>query len=170
MNLHALRLFYYVAETGSVTKAAARLNISQPAVTSQIKKFEKDLGLPLFNPSGRGISLTSFGTELAKQAGNLFTYEEQMDEFVEDYRQGKKGSCVSPLLICRLISWFPAGLPDSKRDIPGLRSRLQQRTPSRPLSNCSGMKQTLPSMGAEPRRNRRMSNGWSFSRMSCGSW
>ncbi|KHL92002.1 transcriptional regulator [Paenibacillus sp. IHB B 3415] len=91
MNIHALRLFYYVAETGSVTKAAARLNISQPAVTSQIKKFEKDLGLPLFNPSGRGISLTSFGTELAKQAGNLFTYEEQMDEFVEDYRQGKKG-------------------------------------------------------------------------------
>ena len=91
MNIHALRLFYYVAETGSVTKAAARLNISQPAVTSQIKKFEKDLGLTLFNPSGRGISLTPFGIELAKQAGNFFTYEEQIDTFVEDYRQGKKG-------------------------------------------------------------------------------
>lgn len=91
MNIHALRLFYYVAETGSVTKAATRLNISQPAVTSQIKKFEKDLGLTLFNPSGRGISLTPFGVELAKQAGNLFTYEEKIDQFVEDFRQGRKG-------------------------------------------------------------------------------
>lgn len=91
MNIHALRLFYYVAETGSVTKAAARLRISQPAVTSQIKRLEKDLGLPLCSPSGRGISLTPFGTELAKQAGNLFTYEERIEEFVEDYRQGRKG-------------------------------------------------------------------------------
>ncbi|OBZ09079.1 transcriptional regulator [Bacillus sp. FJAT-27264] len=91
MNIHALRLFYYVAETGSVTKAAAKLRISQPAVTSQIKKFEKDLGLPLFTPSGRGVSLTPFGMELAKQAGNFFTYEEQIDEFIEDYRQGQIG-------------------------------------------------------------------------------
>lgn len=91
MNIHALRLFYYVAETGSVTKAAARLRISQPAVTSQIKRLEKDLGLPLCSPSCRGISLTPFGTELAKQAGNLFTYEERIEEFVEDYRQGRKG-------------------------------------------------------------------------------
>lgn len=101
MNIHALRLFYYVAETGSVTKAAARLRISQPAVTSQIKRLEKDLGLPLCSPSGRGISLTPFGTELAKQAGNLFTYEERIEEFVEDYRQGRKGSCALPPPIFR---------------------------------------------------------------------
>lgn len=43
MNIHALRLFYYVAETGSVTKTAARLRISQPAVTSQIKRLKNGL-------------------------------------------------------------------------------------------------------------------------------
>ncbi|MBT2293762.1 LysR family transcriptional regulator [Paenibacillus albidus] len=91
MNLHALRLFYVVAEAGSVTKAAAQLRISQPAVTSQIKKFEKDLGLPLFAPSGRGISLTPFGAELVQQAANLFTYEEHIENFVADYRLGRSG-------------------------------------------------------------------------------
>lgn len=169
MNLHALRLFYYVAETGSVTKASALLNISQPAVTSQIKKFEKELGLTLFNPSGRGISLTPFGTELAKQAGNLFTYEKRMEEFIEDYRQGRKGSCALPPPTFRLISWCRVGRPGSRPGIRGWRLRSQRRIRSRPLSNCRDVMRTSPSMGAGPRRSRRMWTGWSFWRMSCGS-
>lgn len=42
MNLHGLRLFYMVAKTGSVTLAAEQLRISQPSITSQIKKFERE--------------------------------------------------------------------------------------------------------------------------------
>ncbi|MEI2405964.1 LysR family transcriptional regulator, partial [Niallia taxi] len=44
MNLHALRLFHMVAEKGNVTRAAEELNISQPAVTAQIKKLEQEIG------------------------------------------------------------------------------------------------------------------------------
>lgn len=116
MNIHALRLFYYVAEMGSVTKAAARLRISQPAVTSQIKKFEKELGMPLFTPSGRGVSLTPFGLELAKQAGNFFTYEEQIDAFIEDYRQGIRGK------IRIAATYLPANFL-----IPGWAARFKSR-------------------------------------------
>ena len=64
MNLHALRLFYSVAETGSVTQAAKQLNISQPAVTSQIKKLEREIDCTLFVPKGRGILLTQSGAPL----------------------------------------------------------------------------------------------------------
>lgn len=124
MNIHALRLFYYVAETGSVTKAAARLRISQLTVTSQIKRLEKDLGLPLCSPSGRGISLTPFGTELAKQAGNLFTYEERIEEFVEDYRQGRKGKLriaatylPANFLVPGWAARFKAGQPEMEIEI-----------------------------------------------------
>lgn len=116
MNIHALRLFYYVAEMGSVTKAAARLRISQPAVTSQIKKFEKELGMPLFTPSGRGVSLTPFGQELAKQAGNFFTYEEQIDAFIKDYRQGIRGK------IRIAATYLPANFL-----IPGWAARFKSR-------------------------------------------
>lgn len=50
MNLHALRFFSKVAETGSVTLASELLRVSQPAVTAQIKRLEQELGMRLWIP------------------------------------------------------------------------------------------------------------------------
>ncbi|GGH77803.1 DNA-binding transcriptional LysR family regulator [Pullulanibacillus pueri] len=91
MNLHALRLFYTVTKCESVTAAAEQLRISQPAVTAQIKKFERELGLPLFKPKGRGVILTEFGESLAKQAKHLFALEQHMESTIEAFLSGKKG-------------------------------------------------------------------------------
>lgn len=71
MNIHGLKLFYQVATTGSFTKAAELLHISQPAVSSQIKKFEHEMGVQLFKPQGRGVILTEFGEALAEKQKNL---------------------------------------------------------------------------------------------------
>ncbi|GGI45155.1 LysR family transcriptional regulator [Paenibacillus marchantiophytorum] len=92
MNLHALRLFHMIATTGSVTRSSERLLISQPAITAQIKKFEKELDLTLFEPDGRGIRLTDAGAELAVLAKRLFSVEQQIEQFVQDYRNGTNGS------------------------------------------------------------------------------
>lgn len=92
MNLHGLRLFYVVAKTGSVTLAAEQLRISQPAITSQIKKFERELGISLFSPEGRGVRLTELGEKLADQARVLFILEDRMEILISDYIQGKKGT------------------------------------------------------------------------------
>ncbi|UNK16449.1 LysR family transcriptional regulator [Paenibacillus sp. N3/727] len=91
MNLHALRLFHVVASTGSVTRASELLNISQPAITAQIKKFEKELLLTLLKPLGRGIALTDAGEELSLLAKRLFAVEQQIEQFAQDYRNGTKG-------------------------------------------------------------------------------
>jgi len=92
INLHALRLFLRVAELGSVTQAAQTLNVSQPAVTSQIKKLEKELGLQLMSPQGRGVRLTEAGARLAEDAGRLFALERQIETRLEEYRQGRAGT------------------------------------------------------------------------------
>ncbi|EON74087.1 LysR family transcriptional regulator [Lysinibacillus sphaericus] len=92
MNLHGLKLFYQVAITGSFTKAAELLCISQPAVSSQIKKFENELGIPLFKQHGRGVVLTEFGEALAEKAYNLVALEEHIESFIEDYRLAKAGT------------------------------------------------------------------------------
>ncbi|WP_409367543.1 LysR family transcriptional regulator [Lysinibacillus sp. 38-6] len=92
MNSHALKLFYQVAKTGSFTKAAESLHISQPAVSSQIKRFEQEIGVPLFKQQGRGIILTEFGEALAEKAQNLVALEEHIDSFIEDYRTAKTGT------------------------------------------------------------------------------
>ncbi|MDY8025048.1 LysR family transcriptional regulator [Paenibacillus polymyxa] len=91
MNLHALRLFHVVASTGSVTRASELLNISQPAVTAQIKKFEKEISLSLLMPLGRGIALTDAGEKLAVLAKRLFAVEQQIEQLSQDYRDGAHG-------------------------------------------------------------------------------
>lgn len=92
MNLHGLRLFYKVAKTGSVTVAAEQLKISQPAITAQIKKFEKENGVTLFLPQGRGICLSEIGKQLLKEADAIFKIEDRMETLIDNYKQGKKGT------------------------------------------------------------------------------
>ena len=92
MNIHGLKLFYQVATTGSFTKAAEILRISQPAVSSQIKRFEHEIGVQLFKQQGRGVVLTEFGKALADKAQNLIALEHHIETFIEDYRLAKAGN------------------------------------------------------------------------------
>jgi len=64
LDLTALRSFVTVAETGGVTRAAQSLNLTQSAVSMQIKRLETMLQLQLFDRSGRGVELTGHGEQL----------------------------------------------------------------------------------------------------------
>ncbi|MFI1969905.1 LysR family transcriptional regulator [Streptomyces cinnamoneus] len=65
MDLALLRTFVTVHRAGSLTRAAALLGLSQPAVTSQIRTLERQLGRPLFLRQARGVCPTTIGDELA---------------------------------------------------------------------------------------------------------
>ncbi len=66
-NLSAYRIFYAVANTGNISKAAKELYISQPAISKSIQKLEEGLGCRLFARSSRGVTLTEEG-------GLLYSY------------------------------------------------------------------------------------------------
>ncbi|MEU2564226.1 LysR family transcriptional regulator [Streptomyces longispororuber] len=68
MDLALLRTFVTVHRAGSFTRAAALLGLSQPAVTSQIRTLERQLGRPLFLRQARGVTPTTMGDELAHKA------------------------------------------------------------------------------------------------------
>ncbi|MFB9461299.1 LysR family transcriptional regulator [Streptomyces cinereospinus] len=68
MDLTLLRTFVAVHRAGSFTRAAALLGLSQPAVTSQIRTLERQLGRPLFLRQARGVTPTAIGDELAHKA------------------------------------------------------------------------------------------------------
>ncbi|MFF3729905.1 LysR family transcriptional regulator [Streptomyces sp. NPDC002476] len=68
MDLSLLRTFITVHRAGSFTRAAALLGLSQPAVTSQIRTLERQLGRPLFLRGARGVTPTTVGDELAHRA------------------------------------------------------------------------------------------------------
>ena len=67
-NLEYYRVFYHVAKCGSVTKAAAELSLSQPAVSQSIRQLENVLGMRLFVRSARGLTLTAEGKVLYSYA------------------------------------------------------------------------------------------------------
>jgi DNA-binding transcriptional LysR family regulator len=68
MDLALLRTFVAVHRAGSFTRAAALLGLSQPAVTSQIRTLERQLGRPLFHRRARGVVPTAVGDQLAHKA------------------------------------------------------------------------------------------------------
>ncbi|MER7461770.1 LysR family transcriptional regulator [Streptomyces sp. NPDC097981] len=68
MDLALLRTFVAVHRAGSFTRAAALLGLSQPAVTSQIRTLERQIGRPLFHRRARGVTPTAVGDELAHKA------------------------------------------------------------------------------------------------------
>ncbi|KAF0095356.1 MAG: LysR family transcriptional regulator [Puniceicoccaceae bacterium 5H] len=68
MELYHLKTFVAVAEEENLTRAAERLSMSQPAVSSHIKTLEEELGLKLFARSSRGMNLTPAGQEMWDQA------------------------------------------------------------------------------------------------------
>lgn len=90
MNLHTLRIFTNVAKLGSITEAAKFLHISQPAVTVQIRKLEREIGVKLIKGKGRGIQLTFEGEFLYEQGLRLFHLEEQIDEKFKNFLEKKE--------------------------------------------------------------------------------
>jgi DNA-binding transcriptional LysR family regulator len=71
VDTRLLRYFVAVAEEGNLTNAAARLFVSQPALTKQIKQLENQLGVQLFTRSKAGMTLTEPGETLAERAPAL---------------------------------------------------------------------------------------------------
>ncbi len=61
ISYESYRIFYYVAKSGSISKAAQELLISQPAVTMSIKALEEQLGITLFIRTKKGVTLTDEG-------------------------------------------------------------------------------------------------------------
>lgn len=78
LNLHHLRLFRAVAREGTLTAAAKALNISQSAVSTQIKALELDLGHDLFERRGRNLVLTEAGRIALDYAEQIFRASEQL--------------------------------------------------------------------------------------------
>jgi DNA-binding transcriptional LysR family regulator len=91
MNLNHLAVFHAVAEAGSMTRGAERLDISQPAASKQVQELECVLGLPLFDRIGRRVHLTQAGETLADYARRLFALAHEAEQVMADVRAVGRG-------------------------------------------------------------------------------
>lgn len=73
LNYHHLRYFYVVAKEGRLARAAAKLHVSQPSISEQIRELETALGEKLFRREGRNNKLTDAGQLVFQYAEEIFT-------------------------------------------------------------------------------------------------
>ncbi|MGB4093070.1 MAG: LysR family transcriptional regulator [Ruminococcus flavefaciens] len=82
MTLQQLKYILAISETGSMNKAAEQLYVSQPSLTSSVQELEKEIGIKIFNRSGRGVTLTNDGAEFLQYARQVCG---QFDILAEKY-------------------------------------------------------------------------------------
>jgi DNA-binding transcriptional LysR family regulator len=78
MEISQLRTIIHVAELGSLSKAADRLHIAQPALSRQVRMLEEELGFALFSRHGRGMVVTEQGREVLKHAMRVLAELEEI--------------------------------------------------------------------------------------------
>lgn len=82
LNYHHLHYFWMVAREGSIAKACARLGLSQPTISAQLKRLETALGQRVFRRAGRHLTLTDFGRRVFRYAEQIFTLGEELVDVV----------------------------------------------------------------------------------------
>ncbi|GLY27887.1 LysR family transcriptional regulator [Kineosporia sp. NBRC 101731] len=78
MNLRLLRYFTETVDAGSATRAAARLHVTQPVLSRQLRQLEQDIGLPLFERQGHRLRLTPAGEQFLPLARNLLRQADEV--------------------------------------------------------------------------------------------
>ncbi|RUS49029.1 LysR family transcriptional regulator [Cohnella sp. AR92] len=125
MDLRQLRYFLAVAEQGQVTRAAKILNMEQPPLSRQLKLMEEELGVLLFDRSGRSFTLTAAGQLLKKRAEELLG---QFDEALSEIRQLEEGLvgtlAVGSVVSC--ISLLPQRLREFSERYPRVTYKIQE--------------------------------------------
>jgi DNA-binding transcriptional LysR family regulator len=84
MEIYQLQSFLAVSETGNLTRAAQKINISQSALSSHIKALEEELGVELFVRQPRGMQLSKMGKELLSEAKAILQASRKMKQKAMD--------------------------------------------------------------------------------------
>jgi len=97
LNLHHLRLFRAVATEGTLTGAAQRLNLSQSALSTQLRALEEALGHALFDRRGRGLVLTEAGRIALAHADTIFRTAEDLTATLREQGRARRALRVGAL-------------------------------------------------------------------------
>ena len=132
MNFTQLRAFHAVASAGGFTRGAARLGLSQPALTVQVRALEQAYGVELFRRRGQRTELTEFGREVFRQAQQLFARLDDLEQLLSAARSLRTGSLAlgadGPFAVMDLLAAF-------LQRYPGMRVTMRLGNATRALAD-----------------------------------
>lgn len=113
MELKQLNYFVRVAQEGTISAAARKLNLTQPPLSAQMKLLEQEVGCPLFERGSRRIQLTEAGRMLYNRAVTMLEFADITRQELKDYLEGTSGtlrlgvvSSVGSTYLTQIVSRF----------------------------------------------------------------
>ena len=124
MELRHLRYFIAVAEEQNVTKAAARLHVSQPPLSRQIRDLEEELGIGLFEHGARALRLTEAGRVFLTEARAVIQRANEAVRTVKAVASGQRGEIHVGYAPSLTVELLPGALRLFQEANPGIRVQL----------------------------------------------
>src|SRR5262252_3974741 len=121
MELRHLKYFVAVAEEQNVTRASARLHISQPPLSRQIRDLEEELGVALFERTPKALRLTAAGRVFLNEAQAVLRRAEQAVETVKSAASADNGQIDVAYAPSLTVQILPATLRQFQSEAPGVR-------------------------------------------------
>jgi DNA-binding transcriptional LysR family regulator len=128
MELRHLRYFVAVAEALSFGRAAARLHLSQPPLSRQIRALENELGTALFSRTRRSVRLTAAGAALLPEARRLLRDADALQAGARRLASGEVGTLALGFISVAAYNLLPELAQEFRRRHPGIRLALREAT------------------------------------------
>ena len=149
ITLRQLRIFEAVARHTSITRAAAELHLTQPAVSMQMKQLEEQIGLPLVEQIGKRLYLTEAGHELGAHARRMATQIVDLKASMDQLR-GLEGGLLRLAVVSTASYFVPPLLAGFGELHPGVRFSLQVANREAVLSALADNRTDLAITGQPP--------------------
>lgn len=145
-----LRVFSEVARHLSFSRAAQALHLTPPAVTMQIKELEADVGLPLFERSGRAVSLTTPGEYMLVYARRLLATLKDAEDAAARLKHVEAGTLTIGM-VSTAKYFLPGLLAEFRREHAGVEIRLAEGNRERLVQMLQANDVDIAVMGRPPR-------------------
>jgi LysR family transcriptional regulator, regulator for metE and metH len=134
LEIRHLRLVQTVAAVGSLTAAALRLNLTQSALSHQLRDIEERLGTPLFLRRNRRMMATPAGQRLIATATAVLTELERTEMEVRDMAQDRHGLLRVATECYTCYHWLPSVLQEFHRTSPAVDVRIEVDATTKPMA------------------------------------
>jgi molybdate transport repressor ModE-like protein len=125
MDLQQLTIFQKIAQSGSFTKAASALHVTQPAVSHQIRSLEEELGQQLIERDRKGVSLTQAGEVLYQYTRRILTLVEESKGALSHLARGESGKVSIAAIGTLTVYVLPDLLYEFRSTHPGIEVNLR---------------------------------------------